>query len=169
MTEELNGGEITDNLAAGDGLDRLDRKLLDIIQSGFPLESRPYAVLGEKLGLGEEETLERVKALRRRKIIRRLGANFQSSRLGFRSTLCAAKVLPEKMETFVAAVNSHPGITHNYLRDHAYNVWFTMIGPSWEDVCRDLDRISAETGVKILNLPARRMYKIKVDFKVDEE
>ncbi len=168
MSEELNGGEISDRLAADEGLDSLDRRLLGIIQSGFPLESRPYAVLGQQLGISEEDALQRVKDLRRRKIIRRLGANFQSAKLGFRSTLCAAKVPPEKMDAFTQAVNSHPGITHNYLRDHSYNIWFTMIGPSWEAVCADLAKITRQTGVEILNLPARKMYKIKVDFQMEE-
>ena len=68
-------------------LDTLDKKLLDIIQTDFPIEPRPYAVLGERLGIGEEEALARVKNLKSRRIIRRLGANFQSSALGFRSTL----------------------------------------------------------------------------------
>ncbi len=67
----------------------------------------------------------------------------------------------------MAEVNSHPGVTHNYLRNHEYNVWFTCIGPSWEAVCALLDGIAGKTGVPILNLPAERMYKIKVDFQMD--
>ncbi len=150
-------------------MDALDKQILDRIQSGFPLESRPYAVLGAELGLTEAETLARVRALKERGIIRRLGANFQSKALGWRSTLCAAKVPDEKMEAFVAAVNRHTGVTHNYLREHEYNVWFTFIGPSWEAVCATLDGITAETGIPILNLPAKRMFKIKVDFRMGED
>lgn len=150
-------------------MDALDKQILDRIQSGFPLESRPYAALGAELGLTEAETLARVRALKERGIIRRLGANFQSKALGWRSTLCAAKVPEEKMEAFVAAVNRHTGVTHNYLREHEYNVWFTFIGPSWEAVCATLDGITAETGIPILNLPAKRMFKIKVDFRMGED
>lgn len=62
-------------------------------------------------------------------LIRRLGANFQSAKLGFRSTLCAAKVPEEQLEQFIAEVNAIPGVTHNYLRNHSYNIWFTLIGP----------------------------------------
>ncbi len=113
------------------------------------------------------EALELVRALRRKKIIRRLGANFRSDKLGFRSTLCAAKVPEDKLESFIAEVNRHTGVTHNYLRNHAYNVWFTCIGPSWEAVCALLDGIAGKTGVPILNLPAERMYKIKVDFQME--
>ena len=149
-------------------LDLLDKRILDIIQTDFPLESRPYAIIGERLGISEEEALERVRRLRQIRIIRRLGANFQSAKLGFRSTLCAAKVPEDKMEAFIAEVNRHVGVTHNYLRRHAYNVWFSAIGPSWEAVCELVDEISARTGVPILNLPARRMYKIRVDFQMED-
>ena len=149
-------------------MDSLDKRLLDIIQSDFPLAPRPYAVLGERLGIDENEAFERVRALKTRKIIRRLGANFQSSKLGFRSTLCAAKVPPDKMEDFVREVNQKKGITHNYLRKHDYNIWFTCIGPSWEAVCATLDGITERTGIAILNLPATRLYKIRVDFQMEE-
>lgn len=150
-------------------MDNIDKKLLDIIQTGFPIVPRPYAELGEKLGITEAEALSRVRALKGKKIIRRLGANFQSSKLGFRSTLCAAKVPDEKMELFTTEVNKLPGVTHNYIRDHVYNVWFTLIGPSWEEVCSTLDGVTERTGIKILNLPATRMYKIRVDFRMDDE
>ena len=167
MTEqELDGGRI-DSLP-DEGLDAHDRRILGIIQSGFPLESRPYAAIGREVGLPEEEVFARVRDLKARKIIRRLGANFQSAKLGFRSTLCAAKVPDEAFEHFVAEVNRHTGVTHNYLRDHEYNVWFTCIGPSWEAVCELLDGITRKTGIPILNLPAKRMYKIKVDFQMSE-
>ena len=163
--QELDGGAIEST--PDDMMDGVDRAILGMIQSSFPLESRPYAVIGQHAGIPEQEAFERVRRLKARKLIRRLGANFQSAKLGFRSTLCAAKVPEEAMEGFVAEVNQHPGVTHNYLRDHEYNIWFTCIGPSWEEVCRLLDGITQKTGIPILNLPAKRMYKIKVDFQMD--
>ena len=147
-------------------MDSTDKRLLDIIQTDFPLAPRPYAVLGKRLGISEEDTLDRVRELKKRNIIRRLGANFQSAKLGFRSTLCATKVPPEHMEAFVAEVNAQPGVTHNYLRQHEYNIWFTCIGPSWNAVCATLDGITRRTGIAILNLPATKLYKIKVDFQM---
>jgi len=149
-------------------LDELDKKILDLIQTGFPISPRPYAEVGEKLGLTESEVLARVRGLRQKNIIRRLGANFQSKKLGWRSTLCAAKVPPEKLDEFVAEVNRHAGVTHNYLRDHEYNIWFTFIGPSWENVCETLAAITQKTGIEILNLPAEKMFKIKVDFQMGD-
>lgn len=149
-------------------MDRLDKQILDIIQSDYPLAHRPYAAIGARVGLTEAETLARVRAMHGRGIIRRIGANFQSRKLGWKSTLCAASVPKGRLEGFVAVVNSYPGVTHNYLRNHRYNVWFTYIGPTWERIEQDIEAISRETGIKILNLPAERMYKIKVDFPMEE-
>lgn len=162
---ELDGGAIDSSPDVL--LDAVDRRILSVIQSSFPLEPRPYAVIGEAAGVSEEEALSRVRSLRERKVIRRIGANFQSAKLGFRSTLCAAKVPADRLDSFTAEVNRHAGVTHNYLRNHEYNVWFTCIGPSWQAVCDLLDGITADTGIPILNLPATTLYKIKVDFQMD--
>ncbi|WP_027184339.1 AsnC family transcriptional regulator [Desulfovibrio inopinatus] len=147
-------------------MDRLDRKILDIIQSHFPLTSRPYADVGRQIGLTEAEVLARVRALKQQGVIRRIGGNFQSRKLGWHSTLCAAQVPEEKIDAFVTEVNAHPGVTHNYLRRHRLNIWFTFIGPSPEYVAQELAAITKATGISILNLPASRMYKIKVDFSM---
>lgn len=149
-------------------MDRTDKRLLDAIQTDFPIASRPYAVLGARLGLTEAETLARVRALREGGIIRRIGANFQSSRLGFTSTLCAASVPAADLDAFIEVINAHPGVTHNYLRDHRINVWFTMIGPSAEAIRQSLAAMTVATGVLILNLPADRLFKIRVDFAMND-
>ena len=166
-TPVLDGASVSSRPDAD--LDAVDRKILDMIQSGFPLEPRPYAVIGVHAGVTEEEALERVRSLKKRGVIRRIGANFQSGKIGFHSTLCAAKVPEEKLEAFIAAVNAESGVTHNYLRDHIYNVWFTYIGPSQEAIEEALERICAATGIAVLNLPAERLYKIKVDFRMDAD
>lgn len=162
--KELDGGAI--DATPDTMLDAADRRIISLVQSSFPLTPRPYAEIGERCGLSEQEAFDRVQSLKKRKIIRRIGANFQSAKLGFRSTLCAAKVPEASLESFIALVNSHTEVTHNYLRDHEYNIWFTCIGPSWEAVCTLLDNISKETGIAILNLPAEKLYKIKVDFQL---
>lgn len=149
-------------------LDELDKKLLDIIQTNFPIAPRPYAELGEQLGITETEAFDRVCALRKNGIIRRLGANFQSAKLGFVSTLCAAKVPREKLDGFIERVNAEPGVTHNYERDHAYNIWFTLISPSRQAESETLSAIVKDTGIEVVNLPAAKLYKIKVDFPMQE-
>ncbi|MBF0481314.1 MAG: AsnC family transcriptional regulator [Desulfovibrionaceae bacterium] len=145
-------------------MDMIDKAILDIIQSHYPLVSRPYAAIGERLGLTEAETLARVRALTGSGVIRRIGANFPSRGIGWHSTLCAAKVPADKLDAFVAEVNSHPGVTHNYRREHEFNIWFTFIGESAQAVQDTLAAITAKTGVPILYLPALKTYKIKVDF-----
>jgi DNA-binding Lrp family transcriptional regulator len=148
-------------------MDDRDREILNEIQSDFPITSRPYLELGKRLGLPEDEVLERVKRLKSDGVIRRIGGNFNSRKLDFTSTLCAARVPKEKIKDFVSVVNNYKGVTHNYLRDHDYNVWFTFIAPSLAFIENALEEISDKTGVKdILNLPAVEMYKIKVDFEV---
>ena len=150
-------------------LNDADKKILDIIQSNFPLSSRPYKVIGDEIGMEEEEVLANVLNLKKQGIIRRLGANFQSKKLGFRSTLCAAKVPDDKLDLFIQEVNAKKGVTHNYLRKHEYNVLFTLIGPSWENVCETLAGITAKTGIEILNLPATKLFKIRVDFAMQDD
>lgn len=147
-------------------LDQTDRAILDIIQTDFPIETSPYAVLGERVGLSEDETYQRVQAMRRSGLIRRIGANFQSAKLGFFSTLCAAKVPSEKMAQFVEMVNAIPGVTHNYERAHQYNIWFTLIASSREEAEAILHELTTRTGISILNLPATRLFKIRVDFQM---
>ncbi len=150
-------------------MDEMDKKILDIIQTDFPISSRPYQDIGSRVGITEAEALSRVRILEQKGIIRRIGANFQSRKLGWHSTLCAASVPENRLEEFVAEVNRHPGVTHNYLRQHNHNVWFTYIAPSEEDISRALADITAKTGIEILNLPAERMFKIQVDFPMQNE
>jgi len=148
-------------------MDSIDRAIINEIQSDFPIVPQPYQELGERLEISEGEVLERVRKLKRRGIIRRIGGNFDSRKLNFTSTLCAAKVPDDKVKSFVEVVNRYPGVTHNYLRNHPYNVWFTFIAPGMSDIESALQTIAEKTGVEeICNLPAVRMFKIKVDFEV---
>ena len=148
-------------------MDETDRKILNEIQSDFPIIARPFHELGKRLDLSELAVIERIKKLKHRGVIRRIGGNFSSSRLNFASTLCAAKVPEGKIDHFVQTVNRYPGVTHNYLRNHKYNIWFTFIAENTAYIDNALTDISRETGVtEILNLPAVRTFKIKVDFEV---
>jgi len=148
-------------------LDETDRLILNRVQSDFPVASRPYLAIADELGLTEREVIDRVLRLKQSGIIRRIGGNFVPGKLGYVSTLCAARVPVDQVPRFAAAVNRHPGVTHNYLRENAFNVWFTFIAPSMEEIEAKLKEISAETGVtEILNLPATRVFKIKAQFDV---
>ncbi len=147
-------------------LDDLDKAILNEIQSHFPIATRPYEEVGGRVGAPEAEVIRRVQAMVDSGVIRRLGANFTSRKLGYTSTLCAAHVPPELLERFVEVVNRYPGVTHNYLRRHHFNVWFTLIAESVERLEQILADISAASGVEVLSLPAQEIFKIKVDFPV---
>lgn len=148
-------------------LDATDRKILNEIQSYFPIRVRPYREVARRLHLSEKEVLERVKSMVEGGVIRRIGANFNSRKLGFTSTLCAARVPKKKFTRFVEAVNRYPGVTHNYEREGRYNVWFTFIAESQEKIEAALEEIKAQTGVgELINLPAENIFKIRVDFEL---
>src|SRR5210317_1058372 len=128
-------------------IDDVDKAILNRIQSDFPITSRPYRTIAEDLGLSEGEVLKRVSRLKASGIIRRIGGNFKPEKLGFVSTLCAAKVPEEKISQFAEVVNRYPGVTHNYRRDNTFNVWFTFIAPSMDEINTNLAQIAAQTGV----------------------
>ncbi len=143
----------------------LQKQVLTRIQARFPIERHPYEVLAEAFGVSETDVLAAVEELRAGGVIRRIGAIFDSHRLGYRSTLCAAAAPPSRVDDVAAVVSSYPNVTHNYLREDRYNVWFTLIARSRERIEAILEEISAETGVTdILDLPAIRLFKIRVDF-----
>jgi len=146
-------------------MDSDDKKLLNEIQTRFPITERPYRELGLRLGCSENEIIERIGKLKKKNIIRRIGANFESGKLGFSTTLCAASVPDDMIDKFVETVNSFPEVTHHYLRNHHYNAWFTFVAPGRERINSCLEKISKDTGVSdIINLPAERIFKISVNF-----
>ena len=148
-------------------IDDADKVVLNRIQSDFPITSRPYRTIAEDLGLSEGEVLKRVSRLKASGIIRRIGGNFSPEKLGFVSTLCAAKVPEDKISQFAEVVNRYPGVTHNYRRQNTFNIWFTFIAPNMDEINANLEQIAAETGVTdILNMPATRVFKIRAEFQV---
>jgi DNA-binding Lrp family transcriptional regulator len=146
-------------------VDAIDRKILNLIQTAFPLDAEPYRWIGEQTGVTQDEAFNRVRKLRESSIIRRIGAVFDPKKLGFVSTLCAARVPEEKLKGFVKLVNACPGVTHNYRRNHDYNVWFTVIAAGEDELNRLLGEIREKTGIAdILNLRAVRTFKINARF-----
>jgi len=148
-------------------VDRVDRVILDIVQRDFPVEMRPWATIAARVGASEAEVMERVQKLKDEGIIRRIGAVFDSKKLGFYSTLCAARVSPERLEEVAEYVNRYPGVTHNYARDDEYNLWFTLTAGSKEEVKRQVEEIEKNCGIELLILPARKVYKIEVVLSMD--
>ena len=148
-------------------LDNIDKKILNRIQSDFPITHSPYRAVADRLNLREADVLERVSRMREQGLIRRIGGNFVPEKLGYVSTLCAASVPQDKIQHFTGIVNQYPGVTHNYQRDNRFNIWFTFIALSRENIEINLQQIAQETGIeKILNLPATHVFKIKAHFNL---
>ena len=147
-------------------MDQKDKEILNFIQTGFPVDEHPYAVIGKEVGLSEEEAYDRVTKMKENQVIRRIGATFDSRKLHFTSTLCAAKVPPERIDEIAEIVSVYPEVTHNYERNHPYNIWFTLIAESTDRIEQILSEIKEKANIpEIRNMPAKHMFKIKVDFK----
>ena len=139
----------------------LEQNLLAIIQDAFPLEERPYQVLAGQLGSDEQSVFAAVENLRQSGIIRRIGGVYDSKALGFISRLCAGKVTESAIEAFATAVNEIPAITHNYQRSHEYNVWFTVIAQSEEEIQKIVDDVCVKTDLHDVHvLLATKKFKI---------
>ena len=150
-------------------LDVLDRALLERIQTTFPLVPRPFAALGEDMGLVEDEMLARVRRLREAGIIRQIGAIFDTRRLGYQSTLVAFHTPDSTLEEVAAQISAHPGVSHNYARPHHYNLWFTLAVPPGRGVEAEIRSLARQTAVDDwLNLPAWRVFKLRTHFKLAE-
>jgi DNA-binding Lrp family transcriptional regulator len=151
-------------------LDELDRRLLNLLQGSFPLEPRPFARVGELAGVTEEEVLRRTQRLLDERIIRQITPIFDTRVLGYRSMLVAARVDPEHPWRAAKAINAHPGVTHNYLRNHDFNMWFTIaVEPSSQlGLDGTLEVLAAEAGATSMRqLPTLRLFKIKMDLEME--
>lgn len=149
-----------------------ERRLLDLVQREFPITPEPYRELACRLDVTEDQVLERLADWRATGLLRRLGAVFDSHRLGYQSSLVAMKVPPERVEEVAAAINVRSGVTHNYLREpgrFGYNLWFTVTVDPGKDLAGTVDEIAASVGVDdVLLLPATQLYKIKVQFNLGQ-
>lgn len=148
-------------------LDREDKKILNRIQGDFPFSSSPYDIIGAEIGIEGSEVLERTKKLKSSGIIRKVGPFFDAKKIGHKSTLCAVHVPESRIEEVSEIINSYVEVTHNYLREGSPNIWFTLIAENESKIESILHEIEEKADVgPIRNLPARRMFKIKVDLKL---
>src|SRR3972149_1359823 len=141
-------------------LDTIDRKLLNQLQSDFPMVPQPFAALAERLGISEEELLARARALRESGVLRHLSAIFDVYRVGYRSTLVAFSVPEERLEAAAGVVSAHRGVSHNYGREHEYNLWFVLALPRSGDLEAEVARLAESAGAaQYHRLPALKLYK----------
>jgi siroheme decarboxylase len=151
-------------------LDDLDRKLLNLMQGSFPLKPRPYAAVADAAEVPEREVLDRVQRLLDERIIRQVTPIYDTRALGYGSMLVAAKVDPENPWQAAKIVNSHPGVSHNYLRNHDFNMWFTLAVEPDSRLGLDgtLDVLQRLTGAEsIRQLPTLKLFKIRMDLEME--
>jgi DNA-binding Lrp family transcriptional regulator len=150
-------------------MEAADKPLCELIQNDFPVVEPPFAALGETLDMSEVEVIDRVTRLRGEKIIRQVSAIFDTRRLGYVSSLVAARTSAERADAAAEIINSHPGVTHNYERQHEFNIWFTVGVPpnSRLGLERTIELLGELAEVDVIRpLPALRFFKIGVDLDI---
>ena len=151
-------------------LDDVDRKLLNLMQGSFPIAPRPYLHVAELGGVGETEVMERVRHLLDKRIIRQVTPIFDTRALGYSSMLVAAKVDPEHPHRAAQIINEHPGVSHNYLRNHEFNLWFTIATEPDSRLGLEgtLEVLARESGAEsVRQLPTLRLFKIRMDLEME--
>lgn len=149
-------------------MDELDKRILDALQNEFPLSERPYEILAERIGISGDELWERVQGLIESGIIRRMGASLDSRKLGYSSTLAAISIPAERVDEAAAVVGGYPEVTHSYLRDDEFNIWFTVIAYDNERIEVILEKIRVALSLEpatVLNLPVTKLFKLDARFK----
>jgi len=151
-------------------LDDLDKRLLNLMQGSFPIEPRPYRRIAELAGVAEEQVLTRIQHLLDERIIRQVTPIFDTRALGYSSMLVAAKVDPENPHRAAQVINAHPGVSHNYLRNHEFNLWFTIATEPDSPLGLDgtLQALAAEAGAEsVRQLPTLKLFKIRMDLEME--
>ncbi len=141
----------------------LDAELLNAVQWSFPLDAAPYSTLAERLGVTEAVVIAKLRDAKDAGVLRQLSAIFDTRALGYSSALIAAKVDPERIDDAAAIISEHPGVSHNYKRNHAYNLWYTLAVPPGEDFDAHLALLHETSGSLVTrHLPTLTLYKIGV-------
>jgi len=152
-------------------LDELDKRLLNLMQGSFGLEQRPYARVAELAEVPEDEVMRRVQRLLDERIIRQVTPIFDTRVLGYESMLVAAKVDPENPHRAARVINSHPGVSHNYLRNHDFNLWFTIATEPGSKLGLQgtLEKLTELTGAEsVRQLPTLKLFKIRMDLEMEK-
>ncbi|MBM3904907.1 MAG: Lrp/AsnC family transcriptional regulator [Thaumarchaeota archaeon] len=144
-------------------MDAIDKEILNEIQWSFPLVPEPYRALAEKFNITHEEMKKRITNLKSTGVLRQLSAIFDTRRLGYKSSLVAMAITPDKLDYVASQINRHPGVSHNYERNHEYNLWFTLATPPGSDLKTEVDKFSKLPGIlKVRLLPTIKLFKIGV-------
>lgn len=149
-------------------LTSIDRKLLNILQSEFPLTSEPYADLGLQLGIEADEVLYRIGQLKSQGIIRQISPVLDARSLGYQTTLIAMRMAESRLGIAEKVIGEHPGVSHAYERDHHFNFWFTLAIPPGVDMESELEQLTGSIGAEaVFALPAIKLFKLRAYFDMD--
>jgi len=157
-------------IAARPALDAIDQQLLNEMQDKFPLVGEPFAALAVRVGVPEDEAIERIAAMRESGVLRQVSPIFDTKALGYATSLVAMSVPEEKLKHAAKVVNAHPGVSHNYKRTHHFNMWFTIAVPPGAELQAHVDalhRLAGATSTRML--PTLRLYKIGVTLDMTGE
>ena len=146
-------------------LDATDRKIINALQGGFPVCDHPFAVAAERLGLDEDDFLDRIRKLRQGEFLSRFGPMYNAEAMGGAFCLCAMAVPSERMDAVVDQINAHPEVAHNYERSHDLNVWFVLGSDDPARIDAVIGAIEAETGLQVYALP--KEHEFFIGLKVD--
>jgi len=151
-------------------MSNLDKEILNEIQWTFPLVQKPFHEIAKKFNVSPEEVKQRLTHLKKIGILRQLSAIFDTRRLGYKSSLVAMEIEPEKLDYVARIINRHPGVSHNYERNHQFNLWFTLAVPPQSDLKTEVDRFRKIPGIKnIRMLPTIKLFKIGVKLEMVDE
>jgi len=151
-----------------DTVDDLDRRIINKLQENFPLEVNPYEIMADNLGISAEQLWDRVLALTESGVIRRMGFSIDSRKMGYSSTLAAIRVPKSQIEQASKLISGYPQITHSYLRDDEFNIWFTVIAEDRDRVLVILDDIRQKLELPeddVMDLPVEKLFKLDARFK----
>ena len=129
-------------------MDKLDTEILNEIQWTFPLVAKPFDEMAKKFEIPSDEVKNRLIQLKRKGVLRQLSAIFDTRKLGYTSSLVAMEIEPDKLEYVAHQINRHPGVSHNYEREHEFNLWFTLAVPPGSDLEKELEKFSKLDGIK---------------------
>jgi siroheme decarboxylase len=152
-------------------LDETDKRLMNLLQSRFPLDPEPFALIAAEADIELDDALARTRRLLDERIIREITPIFDTRALGYESMLVAAKVDSENPQRAAAAVNAHPGVSHNYLRTHEFNLWFTIAVPpdSALGMRGTLEALMRETSAESMReLPTLTLFKINMNLEMEK-
>jgi DNA-binding Lrp family transcriptional regulator len=143
-------------------MDDIDRAIVNALQGGFPVSTRPFAAVSQELGLEQKEILHRLRSLLEKGVLTRFGPMYDAERLGGAFTLCAMRVPAADFARVAALVNAHPEVAHNYEREHRFNMWFVLATRSAADTQRIVAAIEQETGCAVMQLPRLEEYFVEL-------